>query len=188
MRYLVFIISSLLGGILTGGVLPNAEIFGLQPDILLILTLCCVLLDETPVPVVFMSIITVFMDIFYTGSVGTYTAPYAIVTLIALWVMKSRKKDRIVVPVVVCAVSWLIKDLLCAFTVFLGGNTFEFGRLFLENTLPETLFNCILMLIIYQLYFKIFEKRSIKINRLNSYVEKPRFEGASGSIYKRSDK
>ena len=188
MRYLIFIISSIIGGIATAGILPNAEIFGLQPDILLVLTLCCVLLEETPMPIVFTSIVTVFMDLFYTGSIGTYTAPYAIVCLLTMWIMHGRKKDRIVVPVAVCAVAWLIKDLLTAFTVFLGGNLFEFGKLFLENTLPETLFNCILMLFVYQLYFKIFERRSIKINRLNSYVEKPKFEGAAGSIYKRSDK
>ncbi len=188
MRTLVFINSSVLGGLITFGIFPNAPVFGLEPDLVLIFSLCCVLLDETPVPVIYTSVITVFADLFYTGGVGTYTVPYVAVLLAAMWIFKGRQKDRLIVPSAVCAAAFLIKELLSAFTVFLGGRTFDFFSVLVSRTLLETLINSVLMLGIYQIYYIIFEKRSVKINRMNSYVEKPRYEGAKGSIYKRSGK
>ena len=93
MRTPVFIISSVLGGLITLGIFPNAPVFGLEPDLVLIFSLCCVLLDETPVPVIYTSVITVFADMFYTGGIGTYTVPYVAVLLAAMWIFKGRQKD-----------------------------------------------------------------------------------------------
>ena len=159
MRLIVFIISSIIGGILTAGVAPQAEIFGLQADMLLVLTLCCVMIDESPLPVVPTAVVAVIMDLFYTGTVGVYSVPYVLVCLIVAWVMKGRKKDRILAPVIVCAAAWIVKDVINALSVFLDGNTFDFWKGFFTGTLPETLLNCLLMIGAYQLYWYIFSSK-----------------------------
>lgn len=159
MRLLVFFISSVIGGIVTAGIAPQAQIFGLQPDLLLIVMLSCVILDETPVPIIFTCITTIVIDMFYTGAIGVYTIPYAVVLFLALGILKGRKRDRVVVPVAACAAAWLVKDLLNAATVFLNGNVFNFWKIFISLTLPETLLNCIIMLAVFQIYYAIFEGR-----------------------------
>ncbi len=146
MKLFIFFISSVIGGVLTAGVSPQAELFGMQADLLLIVTLCCVMLEDSPMPIVFTSLVTIFIDLFYTGSIGIYTIPYAAVCLIAMWVLKNKKVDRIVVPVVTCACAWVVKDILSALTVFLDGNTFNFWKIFFTGTLPEMILNSVIML------------------------------------------
>lgn len=157
MKYAVYIISSILGGILTASVFPQANILGLEPDLLLVFTLCLVMITDSPVPVIFTGVTALFIDMFYLGNVGTYTLPYIIVSLAVMWIWHGRNKDRILSPVLTCAAAWIVKDCLTALMVFLNGNTFDFGKLFLTNTLPETLINCVLMLGFYQIYMLIFE-------------------------------
>ena len=159
MKYAVYIISSIAGGILTAGVFPQANILGLEPDLLLVFTLCLVMITDSPVPVIFTGLTSLFIDMFYLGNVGTYTLPYIIVSLAVMWIWHGRSGDRILSPVLTCAAAWTVKDCLAALAVFLNGNTFDFGKLFLTNTLPEMLINCVLMLGFYQIYLLIFADR-----------------------------
>ena len=69
MKYAVYIISAIIGGILTAGVFPQASLWGLEPDLLLVFAVCCVMISHSPAPVIFTGITAFFVDMFYMGSV-----------------------------------------------------------------------------------------------------------------------
>lgn len=186
MKYALYIISAILGGILTAGVFPQASLWGLEPDLLLVFAVCCIMISHSPAPVIFTGITAFFIDMFYMGSVGIYTIPYIIVLLAVMWIWQGRAADRLIAPVVTCAVAWIIKDCLSALMVFLAGNTFDFFKLFVTGTLPEAIINCLLTLGFYQLYLLLLGDRFAPAGSDEGPGESIRFKHRQKSALRRN--
>ena len=149
MRYVVLVITALLGALITGGVSPQLTILGAEPDLLLIIMLALTIRECTITPVLVCSVAAIFMDFFYAQAIGYYSFSYLLVGCIAFVCVKNMRVPQIGVPSVICGIAWLMKDLFMALLTFLLGNTFDFWYIFLHSTLPGVLVCALLMLPVY---------------------------------------
>ena len=149
MRYVVLVITALLGALITGGVSPQLPILGTEPDLLLIFMLALTMCECTITPVLVCSVAAIFMDFFYAQAIGYYSFPYLLTGCLVFALVRNMRIPRIGVPSLFCGAAWLIKDLLMALLTFLLGNTFDFWYIFLHSTLTGVFVNALLMLPIY---------------------------------------
>ena len=168
MRYIVLVAIALLGAFITGGVAPQLPILGAEPDLMLILMLALTLREHTVTPVLVCSVAAIFMDVFFAPALGYYSFPYLLIGAVVFLVTRNMQVPRVVVPSVICAAAWVLKELFTALLTFLMGHVFDFWYIFLHSTLPGVLVCAVLMFPIYLLInwlcgFNFMRPRSISI-------------------------
>ena len=151
MRYVILIAIALFSALITGGVSPQLAIFGAEPDLLLIVMLSMELREKTLTPAIVCSVAAIFIDAFYAPAIGYYSLPYLIIGLIVYFVFAKREVGAIIIPMIVCAASWVVKELLSAAFAFFLGNTFDFFHIFVTSTLPGIPVHAVLMIPVFLL-------------------------------------
>ena len=166
MRYLILTVITLIATMLTG-VFPLIPIFGVQPDLLLISMLSMLLLEKTPIPVLFTAGGALLLDVLFAPAIGYYSMPYVAVGLTVYLITKDWQENRFIVPPVLCAAAWLVKDVLTATLTFFLGNVFDFGSIFAQSTLPGMLINAVLMFAIYLSLHRLYSLMFMRPIRTN---------------------
>lgn len=149
MRYIIMILIALISAVITGGVSPQARIFGAEPDVLLAVMLAMELREKTVTPVIVFSVAAIFMDAFYAPAIGYYSFPYAAAGLLVYAVFAKKRINKFYGPAAICAAAWLFKDCLSAAVSFLMGNSFDFFHIFLTGTLPGMPVNAVIIFPVY---------------------------------------
>lgn len=141
----------ILGAILNGAVFNQYPIFGLEPDMMMLIMIAMILIERTATPIIFTSVAALFMDIMYSPAIGYYALPYALVGIAAYFIFRRMTFGQFLVPPFAAAAGWLLKDILSAILAILLGAEIEFMSVFMNKTLPGIALNGILMLIVYWL-------------------------------------
>lgn len=170
MRYVVLVITALLGALITGGISPQLTILGTEPDLLLIFMLALMLRESTITPVLVCSVAAVFLDFFYAQAIGYYSFCYLLTGCIAFALTRNLRVPPIGVPSAVCGAAWLFKDLFMALLTFLLGNNFDFWYIFLHSTVVGIFVNALIMLPVYLIFhwlcgFNFMRPRSVSIEQ-----------------------
>ncbi len=173
LRYLILILSALISAICTGSISPVLTIFGVQPDILLIVMNCLLIMEKRATPVFVCGICALLLDFFYSNGFGYYSLPYVVVGIMLYLVLTKLNTDNFYVPVIVTGVTWLVKDLISALITFLQKNTFDFWYIFLRTTLPGILVNAILTIPFFFLYLWIYNFNFMHLPYDESSAAKP---------------
>ena len=122
MRYLILTLFALVSVLLTGSVLVQWTIFGIQIDLILVFLLAMVNEEKTPMPILFFGIASVGLDLLFSLALGYYSLPYVVVGLLAYWVVTKWPVKKLIAAPIFGAVGWIIKELLQAFFALVQGS------------------------------------------------------------------
>lgn len=134
---------------LTGTVFPYSPIFGFQPDILLVIMLSVILIEQSAVVIIMTAIAAIGMDIIFVGSLGFYSFPYVFVGLVAYFIFVNREYNKVLIPPIVAAAAWLVKDSISGIISVMKGNKVDVFETLIGSTFPGIVINAILMFFVY---------------------------------------
>lgn len=163
MRAIVFSSTALIGLIFTSAVFPNINIAGIAPDIIICLIASITILDKSMVGAIIGLACGLLLDLFFTGAIGFYALPYFVTGAILYFVCKNiRYIDKYLLPVILTAGAYVVKELTFALLSYMMSIDFSFGHIFLRYILPEALMTGAFMLLIHYLFLKIYRTGSMK--------------------------
>ena len=156
MRYVVLVIMSVVGTILSGSVFSGLNIAGIQVDIVLLLILALSLAEKDAMPVIFAAATGLLMDLVYSDTLGMFALSYTAAAVAAL--LTVRKIEKINLPSLFAAgfSGYVIKELTMALIVFAQGARFDLGAILLRYTLPAAALNGGLLIVAYWLVMKLY--------------------------------
>lgn len=132
MRYIIMGVIILGCVVLGTAVFTEMTIFGVEPDLLLIVMVCMVMTETTAMPVVFTVFGALLIDMLFGRHIGFYAVPYAVAGVVAFFFSTRKFIGEWYFAPLVCGLSYLAKELSACALSFLLGFNFDFtGRLFL---------------------------------------------------------
>ncbi len=151
MRIVLFILLGAGSIVLSGSVLSVANIAGIVPDLLLLISLSVVFLEKTPAGILFAGISGIVYDIMFSYYIGFYALPTVLAVSIAYAVLRGMKKVR---PVILAGVgfgAFIVQQMMMAGIVAAVGYEYNFLYMLVRFILPGALIAAVLMLPAYYL-------------------------------------
>ncbi len=155
MRYFLYFISVILNIVLQSTLFEHITLAGIKPNLILvsIVSIAC-LRDETE-GAVYGFFAGFLQDSFFSGYIGSYVFLYTFIGYFCGLLLKSFYRENFILPMgIAAAATFAVNFAYYAMNVLLRGyaNAVYFiGRIIL----PETVYNALLMLIVYNLYLYI---------------------------------
>lgn len=174
MRYVVLVVMSVFGTILSGTVFSTANIggLGIQVDIVLLMVLSLVLVEKSAMPVIFAAVTGLLMDMTYSTVLGMYAVSYAAAAAVGLLVLRKMKKFNPLHLFGIGVVGYIFKELMMAFIVFAqGARNFDMGPIMLRGVLPSAAVNGALLLVAYLLISRLYRNAWMRPRALAHHMD-----------------
>jgi len=163
MRYLFLALTVIVNLILTGVVFPRLSILGISPDIIICTMASIAALEKSKVGAAIGLLCGLALDIMYAGVIGFYTLPYFAVGMgLYFAVERIRYIDPVLVPELLAAGAFFIKELLSALLAYMLGRDVSPGYRLVRFVLPEMLATGLLMFLIHLLFKRLYSSNSIR--------------------------
>ena len=162
MRYIVLILLSIGGAVLSGAVGADPGIMGLQIDIALLIILSAALLEKTSMPILFAAVTGLLMDILFSTLLGVYAISYTVAAVVMLYAFRNRARINVLMILAAGAGGYLIKELVMALIVYALGVRFSLLPMMARYILPAAALNAALLLVAYLLLSRVFQSRWMK--------------------------
>jgi len=164
MRYVFFIVVSIISLLFTGTFFPNLNIAGIYPDIIMCSIISIALLEKTMAGAMVGLACGLILDFFFSGTIGLYALPYFAVGAAAYFAAISLKYiDKYLIPLSFVFAGYLVKEVISSLLVYMLGVQFRFSHMFIRFMLPQAIFTVLLMLLIHFIFARIYRSSSMKI-------------------------
>ncbi len=163
MRLIVFAAIVLLCVALTCGVFSNFGISGIIPDLLICFIVSIALLEKNPVVLFMAAIGGLCIDVLYSDTLSLFAIPYLVgATFVLLAAGRLNVNDKVILPALLAAAMFMIKDFLCLLLFYVFGNRVDITYMLLRYSLPGAAVTGILTPLIYLLVRKLFKLHLLK--------------------------
>lgn len=163
MRLIMLFAAVVINLILSGTVFVNLNIAGLAPDILICTMASIVLLEKSMMGAIIGGICGIAMDIMFTGIIGSYSIPLFLTGAFLYFISNQiRYMDNYLVPFLMAAGAYFIKELITALIVYMLGYSFSLPFMFARYILPETLLTALFMLIVHMIFRRIYRSPTMR--------------------------
>ncbi|MDD5018452.1 MAG: rod shape-determining protein MreD [Eubacteriales bacterium] len=170
MRYLILSAAAAISLAFTGTFLPNINIAGISPDIIICVIASIAILEKSMAGAVIGLACGLILDLFFTGAIGFYAIPYFVTGAILFFVCtKLNYIDRYLLPVILASGAYLLKELIFALLAYMMNISFSFGYMLIRYILPEMLFTGVFMLLTHFIFIKIYRAGTMKLKSAKDF-------------------
>ncbi|MBT3318790.1 MAG: rod shape-determining protein MreD [Clostridia bacterium] len=164
MRYVFFVVVSIVSLIFTGAVFPNLNIAGIYPDLIIVSIVSIAILERSMAGAMIGLVCGLILDVLFSDAIGVIAIPYLIIGAAMFFVRKNlRYMDRFVLPAVFAFSAHLVKEFISALIAYMLGRDFSFWFMFARYILPKAVFSAVIMLLVHMLFTRIYRASSMKL-------------------------
>lgn len=164
MRYVFFLVVTIINLILTGAVFPNINIAGIYPDVIMCSIVSIAMLERSMAGAMVGLASGLVLDLFFSGTIGLYALPYFIIGA-GMYFAASRIKyiDRFLLPLGFVVGGYFLKEFIMATLVYMLGVKFTLSNMFLRIMLPQAVATGLFMILVHFVFSRIYRSPSMKI-------------------------
>lgn len=162
MRFVLFVLLCVLCLVLQGSVFSVANIGGIVPDLLLVVSLCVVLLEKTSAGIVFAAAAGMLYDILFSPYLGFNAFACTLTVAVAYAVLRGMERPRPFYQAAVGFAAYIAEQLIAAAIIAAAGNRFDFLYMLARYMLPGALMTAALMYPSYWLLRILYQRNWLK--------------------------
>lgn len=144
-----------LAALLQVSLLPALRVAGVYPNLLLILVVGWALLRSTRSAVVWALIAGLWLDLLSGGVFGVYTLGLVTAAVLTGTSGQTIYRASPTLALIMVTIGTVLQYFIQVLLLWINGNSPVVTNIFLRLTLPEIVYNCVLMLAIYPLLVRI---------------------------------
>jgi len=151
LRIILFALLGVFSLVLTGSVFSVANIAGIVPDLLLLISLSVVFLEKTPAGIIFAGIGGIVYDIMFSYNIGIYALSYVLTAAIAYAVLRNMNRVR---PIILAGVgfgAYIAREMIMAGMAAALGYEYNLLYMLVRFILPGALMTAALLIPAYYL-------------------------------------
>lgn len=137
-------------------------ILGAVPDIVFVYIVCFALVRNELESIIIALLTGIVRDSFFPFAFGINTIVYILTAYFVGLLQKRIYKDSAIVPMIITLVGTYLKGLISYGYFYLLSYKYDFHKLALETSIIESLYNCLISMLIFKLILKYNDSKLLK--------------------------